>query len=417
MNNQLKRLFVFIFTLLFSIGSFAEDNVPHVEVVTKAWVGSQSAEDEPVYAPTEQVILYIEVSTNSWFTAGTRIPSIEIPDVMVKQRNPFAINSTEREKGQTWSRQLWEIVLYPQKSGEFAIPPVTLDVQVANLKGSSQKATLETKPLSFKVQLPSAELSNNDWFAASDVEVDQDWDIVSQDDLKVGDSVTRTIHIKAEDTLSVLLPNPMQEKVTDFWQVYPEPSDLNDTQTRGLYISTRVDSHTYILQQGGDMVWPSYDILWWNAKQQRVERLTIEGKTIHVKHTLSSWLKAYAVQLIIVGLVLVGVICFAYFLRRYYQTHPRPQWVEFSLSLVRNEWSTIRVLVYKKLRSNTNSVTIMDAREGALWRDNAKLIQSDTPKRNGAIYLWRKLKRKTGIRLSIPDALPDLKNNKNNIFK
>ncbi|MCV5803009.1 BatD family protein, partial [Escherichia coli] len=85
----------------------------------------------PSFSVNEQVILTIEVATPRWFTGGTRIGNIEIPNVIAKQRNQLATNFTEQKEGQTWSRQRWEVTLYPQASGDFVIPPVAVGVQVS----------------------------------------------------------------------------------------------------------------------------------------------------------------------------------------------------------------------------------------------------------------------------------------------
>ncbi len=118
-----------------------------------AWVGKQGAgvdtKEAPKFSVNEQVILYIEVATPRWFTGGTRIGSVEIPNVIAKQRNQLATNYTERKGGQTWSRQRWEITLYPQASGQFVIPPVAVGVQVSAPDGSKVAGTLYTQPIKF----------------------------------------------------------------------------------------------------------------------------------------------------------------------------------------------------------------------------------------------------------------------------
>ncbi|MCY9879345.1 hypothetical protein OTK59_22645, partial [Vibrio natriegens] len=64
------------------------------DVEIKAWVGKATSNEEnrnsPNFSVNEQVILTIEVATPRWFTGGTRIGSVEIPDVIAKQRNQLA---------------------------------------------------------------------------------------------------------------------------------------------------------------------------------------------------------------------------------------------------------------------------------------------------------------------------------------
>ncbi len=95
-----------VFTLFFTGLANAQDiqdlqRSDNVELL--AWVGKQGAgadtKEAPKFSVNEQVILYIEVATPRWFTGGTRIGSVEIPNVIAKQRNQLATNYTERKGG------------------------------------------------------------------------------------------------------------------------------------------------------------------------------------------------------------------------------------------------------------------------------------------------------------------------------
>ncbi|MCR9702310.1 BatD family protein, partial [Vibrio vulnificus] len=206
-------MFLTLSSLVLSATTCAQDiedlqRSNHVELL--AWVGqppkAQETKTLPVFSVNEQVILTIEVATPRWFTAGTRIGHVEIPNVIAKQRNPLATNYTERKDGHTWSRQRWEITLYPQASGRFVVPPIAVSVQVSAPNGENVSGTLYTAPISFDASMPSGLIQpQSAWFSASDVEVEQQWQ-TSSEPLKVGDAITRTITIRAKDSLSVLLP-------------------------------------------------------------------------------------------------------------------------------------------------------------------------------------------------------------------
>ncbi len=413
MNNALiLRLLCLLFAVGLSGASFAEEQ-PATQVTVRAWVGDSDSYEPKAYAPTQQIILHIEVSTNTWFTAGTKISPIEIADVLVKQRNQLAVNSTERVNGQTWSRQVWEIVLYPQKSGNFAIPSTSLDVQVASQDGKKQKVTLQTKPLSFSVELPNAELdASHPWFTATSATIKQEWtDSGDENQLKVGDSVTRTLSIEAEDSLSVLLPNLMQASQSELWQVYPSPPELQDTQSRGVYMSKRKDSQTYILQQGGDIEWPSYELWWWNPKTQRLEKVTVEGKTLHVRHTVASWLKAYKTSLISAVAIVIAMGILFTVIRRYYRTHANPPWVHFYRALFTGRWAQARALLYKKARSASGQVRLQNVQANQRWREKSQLIQQGVERKRYFVYLWRKLTQRVSLKVTIPKALPSIATN------
>lgn len=404
---EVMRVLVLMVLLALSGMAFAEESQP-TQVTVHTWIGAESTNELQVFAPTEQVVLNIEVSTNTWFTAGTKISVLEIPDVLVKRRNPFAVNSTVREKGQTWSRQLWEVVLYPQKSGDFIVPPVSLDVQVAGKNGQKQRVTLETQAQKFRVEIPNAELGGaQPWFAASDVTVKQDWQ-VSSEDPKVGDVITRVIEIEAQDSLSVLLPNVMSNPVSDAWQGYRNPPELTDTQSRDGYISKRKDSISYVLQQGGDISWPSFEIWWWNTKTQSIEKITIEGYNLHVKHTLSSWLKAYRYVIFSSLVVLLVVVFITLAVRRYYRTHPSPQWVSYYGAILKGKWSLARTLLYRKARLTTGQLIMSETLKNEKLQERSLQMQAGQSNRRSMILLWRNIKRKAQRKVFISKALPEL---------
>ncbi|MFA0724720.1 hypothetical protein AB4574_26585, partial [Vibrio sp. 10N.222.49.E5] len=101
--STILMMFTLLFTGLVNAQDI-QDLQRNNDVELLAWVGKQGTgadtKDAPKFSVNEQVILYIEVATPRWFTGGTRIDSVEIPNVIAKQRNQLATNYTERKGGQ-----------------------------------------------------------------------------------------------------------------------------------------------------------------------------------------------------------------------------------------------------------------------------------------------------------------------------
>ncbi|MDD1825380.1 BatD family protein [Photobacterium sp. ZSDE20] len=399
-----------------------------VELV--AWVGEEPKSGDKItpakVSVNEQVILTIEVATPRWLTGGTRIGSIEIPNVIAKQRNQLATNYTERVGGTTWSRQRWEVTLYPMTSGEFVIPTVPVRIQVSAPDGSNVGGTLYTQPIKFEASLPSGLLSDESpWFSATDVDVEQQWQR-SNENLKVGDAVTRTVTIKAKDSLSVLLPDVLSNESTQQYQAYPQPNRLDDTQERGDYRSSRVEETVYVIQQGGEFTLPDFSFQWWDSKNQRLESVVIKGEVFEAKHTLQSFIKAYMSVFISVGLALVLCVALFVSLKRYYKNRPTPSWLVFRRLLKQGNWSALRTFVYRELRTQTSQLELGKAQLGKLngqkrWVEDSEALQQGHEDKNVFTRLWRGLRnlphvqsnsshsRSIFARLKIPKALPDLK--------
>lgn len=389
------------------------------DVEVKAWLGDSQQEGNSDrkagdssfgFSVNEQIILYVEVATPRWFTGGTRIESVEIPNVIAKQRNQLATNYTERKGGQTWSRQRWEITLYPVKSGAYKVPSLAVNVQVSAPDGSNVAGTLYTQPLTFDVSLPSGLLSEDTpWFTATSVDVKQEW-VQSSEDLKVGDAITRKVTVNAQDSLSVLLPNLLKSDSSPYFQAYPQPHRLDDTQTRGDYQSSRVEETVYVIQQGGDFKLPEHQFQWWNAKTNKLETVTLAGKLFHARHTPASFVKANARSLVNVFVVVVIVLVAFLAGRRYYQRHPTPPWLLFGLEVSKGEWSKARAQLYRYLRVSTDHLEMGKADSDKAWLKTSLQVQTGAEKAYVFHKMWKMISGKKGARngLRLPKALPKL---------
>lgn len=377
------------------------------ETDTTAGIGQKQV---PSFSVNQQVILYIEVATPRWFTGGTRIEAVEIPNVIAKQRNQLATNYTERKGGVTWSRQRWEITLYPVTSGTYSIPPLAVNVQVSAPDGSNVSGTLYTKPMTFSVNLPSGLLSEQTpWFTASSVEVKQEWK-QSSDELKVGDAITRKVTIQAQDSLSVLLPNLLSSGSSAYFQGYPQPHRLDDSQTRGDYQSSRIEETVYVIQQGGDFSLPEYQFQWWNAKANQLETVTVEGKNFHARHTLASFVKAH-LRILLTAVVVVAAALTVFFAgRRFYRTHPKPPWLLFLLDLKKGQWSSARGQLYRHLRLSTDKLEMNKVTNDSNWLKTSSQIQTGEENANLFKKMWRLISRhqRSLDKLTLPKALPKL---------
>ncbi|MBU2899083.1 BatD family protein [Vibrio hepatarius] len=385
------------------------------EIELLAWVGKQSKDSSnnktSKFSVNEQVILYIEVATPRWFTGGTRIGSVEIPNVIAKQRNQLATNYTERKEGKTWSRQRWEVTIYPQSPGTYVIPPIAVGVQVSASDGAKVVGTLYTQPIRFEATMPSVLISDkSQWFSATNVEVKQTWS-TSNDELKVGDAITRTITIDANDTLSVLLPDLLSGGSTTQYQAYPQPNKRSDMQTRGDYQSSRSEETVYVIQQGGKIKLPEYHFQWWNSKTKQIETQVIAGKIFTATHTLKSFVHAHAFWLVSGMTFIVAMVLVVISIRQYYRKHPIPPWWVFNQMLRDKRWGAARALLYKQLRVNSNSLEMGKADSSDVWKGWCNHIQNGLQDRKLFRSMWKAIgKMKDNHKgLSVPPkALPQL---------
>ena len=364
------------------------------DIKLAAWIGDEHSNQLQNFSVKQQVILTIEVATPRRFSKGTRIGLVEVANVIAKQRNQLAVNYTEKFNGQTWSIQRWEIALYPLASGQVTIPPIPVQTQVANKDGVGIDITLFTPSLSFKAHLPSGVLSEqHDWLTASELSLEQRWQL-SNEDLKVGDSITRTITIKADDTLSILFPDLLVESSNGNYQTYRKPIKLSDTSNRGVYQSKKVEQSVYVLQQGGEVNLPSTELIFWNSKKNQLETLHLEGKKIAVSHTLQSLIKTYRLQLLIASVFFILLIIIVLHLKHYYQTHPKPLFIQLLLTIYKRQWSTARTLLYRYNRLLTGQKELLALKETRqAWLQDALKLQTGIEKPSLFLRICFKLHR------------------------
>jgi len=252
---------------------------PQVQV--KAWI-----EPEQALVVSQQLILYIEVSTADWFAGGTRIETFEIDDVVVLRREKFSVNSTRRVAEQTWSVQLWSISLYPQSAGQFLIPAITLTVPTAGEGRATTKVQLQTEPISFAATLP-ADIGtqfvdqgkpSKTWVATNSYAVTERFDRPLSG-LAVGDSITRTIQIQSENVAAMMLP-ALQLTSPAGLAAYQQPAKMSDQVNRGDYLASRYESVSYVIEKAGAYRLPQLDFYWWDLDLQQMRHEVLPAQII-----------------------------------------------------------------------------------------------------------------------------------------
>ncbi len=355
----------------------------------RAWVGKEGATDDTIYSVNQQVVVYIDIGTSRWFTGGAQINRIDVPNLIALQRSTSATNYTERRDGVTWSRQRWELTLYPQSSGQFDLGRLQVQVKVSAPNGKSVQGTLVTPALSLKAALPSEQLTKHGaWMAASQVTLTQEWQ-TSAEEVQAGDSITRIVNIDAVDSLSILLPPLMTATHNDMLQSYLAPPELVDKQNRGEYQSSRRETMTYIVQQGGQVELPELTLWWWNTQTNQLEQLHLDGQSFTVHHTWRSWLQVYWQWLVLATLVLLLVSASVIGVKRYYRAHPLPLSWQFSLALRHKDWPTARRLLYVKLRRFTAKLSLQQYFKTELAQ--AESMFSESASTFHYRFLWRKI--------------------------
>jgi len=285
--------------ILLLLGLLLLSSIPPAEAVTledlqrdnrlkiNTWIEPAS----PIIA-RQQVVLHIEVSTDRWFSGGTRIGHVEVHDAIVLQRETFAVNSTRREGDQTWVVQQWMLSIYPQRGGDFDIPAIPIHLSIAGKDvNTSITGSLHTAPLSFSAIIPDAlHQTGGHWVATTRFEVTEQYNR-SLDGLNPGDALIRTIHASADSLPAMMLPDILPESIPGV-SVYQKPPRLNDHINRGNYITERTDIFTYVFEKPGSFTLPAKFFYWWNLEAGDIESIEIPAHTLTITGTSHAAMKS-----------------------------------------------------------------------------------------------------------------------------
>ena len=184
-------------------------------------------------------------------------------------------------------------VIFPQRSGPLQIPDILFRGEVTD--GSSnfvfrnmntRRVTAFIEGITIEVKERPASLPRGEgWLPVTGLALEETWsgDLGA---LKVGDSVVRTLILRAEGLDGAVLPPFSPENVQGL-NLYPDPADISRTFVDGSIVGTRIETSTYVALEAGVIEVPALDIAWWDVNSDsarttslpatRFEVATVEG--------------------------------------------------------------------------------------------------------------------------------------------
>ena len=192
--------------------------------------------------------------------------------------------------GKNYTVYEWVFALYPQQSGQ-------LDILGAQFSGliqyqGRQKGVNEIAETQILTVLPEvAEFKNqskNPWLPASDLQLKEQW-ISPLDEVRVGDSLTRTLTLKVVGLKVSQLPALTTENGTGFKVYADQPVSDQAIAESGLQSQIQVKQAIIPIQEG-QITLPEQTITWWNTQTQKIEISSLPARNITVLPALASQL-------------------------------------------------------------------------------------------------------------------------------
>ncbi|UVJ42635.1 BatD family protein [Pseudomonas sp. LS1212] len=179
--------------------------------------------------------------------------------------------------------------IYPQQSGKLIIPaqvfsatPVetgTGQVPGVPKPGKQTRVSSAEIPLTVKAK-PADYPVDTPWLPARSISLEESWSPDTPGS-QVGDSLTRTLTLKAEGLSSAQLP-PLPATEVDGLRRYPDqPRMSNQNTDRGL-VGSREEREALVPTRSGGIELPALEVVWWNTHEDHLERSSLPARTLHV---------------------------------------------------------------------------------------------------------------------------------------
>ncbi|MDA1370088.1 MAG: BatD family protein [Proteobacteria bacterium] len=179
-------------------------------------------------------------------------------------------------------------VIFPQRSGPLEIPDILFRGEVTDGSSNFVFRNLNTRRVTAFIdgitidiaERPAATRNSTFWLPVANLSVEESWS-TDISNLRVGDSVVRTLTMVADGLDGAVLPPFSPEKIENF-NLYPDPPDIQRTFVEGSIVGTRVETTTIVPTVAGAIEIPQITIPWWNINTDQAEATIVPATRLTV---------------------------------------------------------------------------------------------------------------------------------------
>ena len=212
------------------------------------------------------------------------ISELQLDGAFVK---PLEQRSFQRTvDGRPWLVHEIRYAIFPEQSGTLEIPAQSFSAQESLPRRSlfdmnrGRQVRRRTEPLTIEVMPRPESYPASTWLPARSLNVEESWS-TPPEQLRAGESSTRTIRIRGEGLQGAQLP-PILFPATEGLKYYPDQPVINDTEVSSGLLGTRQDSAALVPTRAGTWDIPEIRIPWWDTETGEVRYAVIPGRKISV---------------------------------------------------------------------------------------------------------------------------------------
>jgi hypothetical protein len=228
----------------------------------------------------QRAVLSLDVLAPNYMPAPPVLPDFQVRNLVTRQMS--ARNFVEQRDDVTYAGVRYEFAISPMEAGAFAISGQSVTITYAAEPPAARTVSIAIPELDLQAFIPPQARDLNPFVSANNIAIGQTVDRSSRD-LKVGDSITRTVTVTADGIPAMLIP-PVVFAPVDGFAIYPSQPALQDVadSRSGSQKGIRIEQAVYLLQKTGDYNLPPISLGWWNVRDQKVERAQADGVELHV---------------------------------------------------------------------------------------------------------------------------------------
>ena len=179
-------------------------------------------------------------------------------------------------------------VIFPQRSGPLEIPDILFRGEVTdgssnfvfrNLNTRRVTAFIEGVTINIEERPADAQDLDN-WLPVNNLSISEEWS-TDLNNLLVGDSLTRTVTLRADGVDGAVLPPFGPENISGM-NVYPDTANIERTYVDGSIVGTRVETSTLVPVIAGNIEIPEISIPWWDVANDELKTAVIPATRIDV---------------------------------------------------------------------------------------------------------------------------------------
>ena len=213
------------------------------------------------------------------------ISDMQLDNAFVKQLEQVSFQRTIN--GRNWLIHEIRYAIFPEQSGTLVIPEQVFTARevvgrrsLFDIGGSGQRLRRATDPIRIDVLARPRHFPASTWLPAAMFSIEEEWS-TPPEQLKSGESTTRTIRLRAEGLQGAQLP-PTLFSSSESVKFYPDQPQIEELENDNGLVSVRQDSAALVPTREGPLTLPEIRIPWWDTQENRVRYALLPERTINV---------------------------------------------------------------------------------------------------------------------------------------